>query len=131
MQWLQLPGSLSVLSSSIGSSQAHRLDFRAHEIILYQSLLINFHTSVEVGGGNTLLSEVCRQLFSLLRQVSALKDHKRIERLSNLLESSVDECRAGVRFQELEQKLILVILGLDGFGFESKAKVVSEDLRVC
>ena len=36
-----------------------------------------------------------------------------------------------MRFQEIEQKLILVILGLDGLGFESKTEAVSEDFRVC
>jgi hypothetical protein len=107
------------------------LDFRAHEIILNQSLLIKFHAGVEVGSGDPLLREMRRQLFSLLGRISALKDHKRAQRLSNLLESRVDECRAGMRFQEIEQKLILVILGLDGLGFESKTEAVSEDFRVC
>lgn len=131
MQWLQLPRPLSVLCSSLGSRQAHRLDSGAHEIILNQSLLINFHTGVEVGGGDPLLREMRRQFFSLLCEVSALESHSWGQRLSNLLEGSVDKCRAGVRFQELEQKLILVILGLNSLGFESKAGDVSQVLSVC
>lgn len=35
-----------------------------------------------------------------------------------------------MRFQELEQKLILVVLGLNSLGFESKTGGVSEILRV-